>query len=76
VSTAGVPDHLPIAEHDAFLSPDVMALIVALEKPIFNYRMARGQLARVGYPMRLRKAEAEIREIVAGWVERDGKVRK
>lgn len=69
--TPMVPDRLPIAEHDSFLLPDVAELVKSLEAPVFNYRMARGQLARTGYPKRLRKHEAEIREVVTKWLEKN-----
>lgn len=67
--TPVVPDRLPIAEHDAFLDPVVARLIRELEGPIFKYRMAKGQLARAGYPRRLRAYEAEIRAAVTRYYE-------
>jgi hypothetical protein len=44
-----VPPTLPPDQHAAFVDQDVAAFVEVLAKPLFNYRMARGQLSRPGY---------------------------
>jgi hypothetical protein len=64
VTGACVPDVVPPAEQTAFVAEDVAAFARALAGPLFNYRMASGQLQRRGMPRRLRRYENAIRECV------------
>jgi hypothetical protein len=58
-----VPPTLPPDQHAAFVDQDVAAFVEVLAKPLFNYRMARGQLSRPGYPKRLREYEKQLRAL-------------